>query len=453
MDTRENNIKKILKGKKYPLSSVDLKNLSEKTGYSQGDIEYMFQKMNKDLQYNNKYAKGGGVGEWSNGFNYGSLALKNTNIYIQDNGGKVNRGRYDIYAKTPQTNLLNSFNDLEEAKKYGYDYSTKYAKGSTVKGKMAKPMFKIGDRVKIASDNDNDNYNKFRGKTLTITHVATNKEQHRGYDSGMEGMALYDFKGVPFSLYEYELEPKFAKGSTVKGFGDTKNLIGKQVNVDFRRGAIGTVIDYDNEWVTVDYPTLGFAEKVKLKTEQVTLVGKYAKGSTIEGGEVGDKNELDNEIFLSLLKIYKSEGNSGKDLFSFSEYKLGKILSENAFDRIKSGKSPLGKFGLYGGGLGKYYALDIANGDFYKRIRGEKMAKGGGVEKENAEMVLNNNKQIAHHTKELQSALKGKKVPAWVVAKVNRSASDLSDATHYLEGSKYAKGGNMKGLCYTIGGL
>ena len=73
----------------------------------------------------------------------------------------------------------------------------------------------------------------------------------------------------------------------------------------------------------------------------------------------------------------------------------------------------------------------------------ENYANGGSVERENAEMVLNNNKQISHHTKELASAVKGKKVPAWVVAKVNRSASDLSDATHYLDGSKYKKGGGV----------
>jgi hypothetical protein len=78
-----------------------------------------------------------------------------------------------------------------------------------------------------------------------------------------------------------------------------------------------------------------------------------------------------------------------------------------------------------------------------------KQAKNGaniGSNNENAEMVLNNNKQIAHHTKELASAVKGKQVPAWVVAKVNRSASDLSDATHYLDGvnSKYGKGSTIK---------
>jgi len=74
-----------------------------------------------------------------------------------------------------------------------------------------------------------------------------------------------------------------------------------------------------------------------------------------------------------------------------------------------------------------------------------KFARGGGVEDENREMVLNQNKQIKHHTEELPSAVKkAHHVPAWVVAKVNRSANDISDATHYLEGEdSYKTGGNM----------
>lgn len=86
--------------------------------------------------------------------------------------------------------------------------------------------------------------------------------------------------------------------------------------------------------------------------------------------------------------------------------------------------------------------------ELYKGVnQGKHYAKGGGVESENKEMVLNNNEQIAHHTKEMNEAVKGSKyVPAWVVAKVNRSASDLSDATHYMEGQgkKYAEGGGVK---------
>jgi ribosomal protein L39E len=69
---------------------------------------------------------------------------------------------------------------------------------------------------------------------------------------------------------------------------------------------------------------------------------------------------------------------------------------------------------------------------------------GGTMAKENYQMVANQNRQIGHHTNELKSALKGNKdVPAWVVAKVNRSATDLSDATHYLEGEIMALGGNI----------
>lgn len=76
----------------------------------------------------------------------------------------------------------------------------------------------------------------------------------------------------------------------------------------------------------------------------------------------------------------------------------------------------------------------------------DEFRKGGSLDKENSDMVLNNNKQISHHTKELANAVnKNKNIPAWVVAKVNRSASDLSDATHYLEGvnSKYSNGGGV----------
>jgi ribosomal protein L39E len=74
----------------------------------------------------------------------------------------------------------------------------------------------------------------------------------------------------------------------------------------------------------------------------------------------------------------------------------------------------------------------------------DEFRKGGSLDKENSDMVLNNNKQISHHTKELANAVnKNKNIPAWVVAKINRSATDISDATHYLEGAKYKKGGSL----------
>jgi hypothetical protein len=85
-------------------------------------------------------------------------------------------------------------------------------------------------------------------------------------------------------------------------------------------------------------------------------------------------------------------------------------------------------------------------GDVYEVLSITEVAQNGtktNLSRENAEMVLNNNKQIKHHTNEIENVITADThVPAWVVAKVNRSASDLSDATHYLDG---AKGKEYKG--------
>jgi len=67
----------------------------------------------------------------------------------------------------------------------------------------------IGKKAKVISDNDC--YDSFRNEVLIITHVAYSSADHPGYDSGMQGEALCDFKtksgkDVPCSLYEYEFE-------------------------------------------------------------------------------------------------------------------------------------------------------------------------------------------------------------------------------------------------------
>lgn len=68
-----------------------------------------------------------------------------------------------------------------------------------------KTQFKIGSKVKVSPENDNENYDSFRNKVLTVSNVATNEREHPGYDTGMNGQALYDFDGIPCSLYDYEL--------------------------------------------------------------------------------------------------------------------------------------------------------------------------------------------------------------------------------------------------------
>ncbi len=72
-------------------------------------------------------------------------------------------------------------------------------------------MYEIGNKVKVSSYNDNENYNDFRNKVLIITHVTTSAQEHQAFDEGLRGQGLYDFKDedgneIPYSLYDYELE-------------------------------------------------------------------------------------------------------------------------------------------------------------------------------------------------------------------------------------------------------
>jgi hypothetical protein len=84
------------------------------------------------------------------------------------------------------------------------------------------------------------------------------------------------------------------------------------------------------------------------------------------------------------------------------------------------------------------------------REDGGMVAEGGVTEKEvvdsNAQMVLSNVKEVKHHADELaQIVTKKSNIEAWVVAKIERASTDLSDITHYLEGQhdKMSMGGSV----------
>ena len=63
---------------------------------------------------------------------------------------------------------------------------------------------------------------------------------------------------------------------------------------------------------------------------------------------------------------------------------------------------------------------------------------------ENKAMVNSQTKEIKHHADELSKVLgKHKNIESWVVGKIERASTDLSDVTHYLDGKKYAKGGGV----------
>ena len=73
-----------------------------------------------------------------------------------------------------------------------------------------------------------------------------------------------------------------------------------------------------------------------------------------------------------------------------------------------------------------------------------KLAEGGEISRSNREMLSSQVKAIKHHANELSNLVTDKTpVEAWVVSKAERSETDLSDVTHYLDGLKYAEGGEL----------
>jgi hypothetical protein len=105
--------------------------------------------------------------------------------------------------------------------------------------------------------------------------------------------------------------------------------------------------------------------------------------------------------------------------------------------------------------------LDIENPNPNTEVKKRKpflfFEKGGKAEDEydvydNKRMLENQANEVEHHSEELNEQVKlTKKVPAWVIAKMERATTDLSDITHYLDGENKMEFGGKVGKKYNIG--
>ena len=79
-------------------------------------------------------------------------------------------------------------------------------------------------------------------------------------------------------------------------------------------------------------------------------------------------------------------------------------------------------------------------------VRKGYLANGDIIASEQTEsMVLSYAKEISHHANELNEVLANEPdIPIWVLTKLERASTDLSDVTHYLDGLiKYDNGGDI----------
>ena len=100
---------------------------------------------------------------------------------------------------------------------------------------------------------------------------------------------------------------------------------------------------------------------------------------------------------------------------------------------------------------GRSYKLDRARHNKSEEYevpvnkRKRRFKSGGTLVDDKKAMVLSQIKEVHHHADELAKVLANMDtVDAWVVGKMERATTDLSDITHYLDGTtEYAKGGMM----------
>lgn len=279
-------------------------------------------------------------------------------------------------------------NDIDDTDVDDGGYGIKRAYATTEEHPEKKPMIDIGS----------DNIAKRGAKTLGDNTRYPRKADDTGKGI-MEGWVIGDGNAY------YEKEENALKSVKELGY--------KTIEEAYDNDEI-----YFTDWHDEDLDEQGYYYTANGKEVQISSKqSKYANG----GGVIDDNWEM-------LKDEVSDEGSVGRIL------KNGKVVGQYEFDRMSDA------FWIDPGRDKGQMSFDTKAEliDYYKN---NKFANGGSIEKENADMVLNNNKQISHHTEELANAIKGKSVPAWVVAKVNRSATDLSDATHYLEGTEKAKRG------------
>lgn len=194
------------------------------------------------------------------------------------------------------------------------------------------------------------------------------------------------------------------------------------------------------------------------------------------GGTTFSSADLTSHLDMNANPMFKRGGYMAKGGITKSEVELyiarEHYIHPNSFSVNKEN----GNWVIYPNNLEQWEAdygnkaLDEIEKDVNKKFSdGGYMAEGGlaeyyekkkykydegGFVDENTEMLMSQVKEIRHHADEIQNLIDNNtRVEAWVVAKAERSATDLSDITHYIDGKKenFADGGVIKWQDVNVG--
>jgi hypothetical protein len=200
--------------------------------------------------------------------------------------------------------------------------------------------------------------------------------------------------------------------------------------------AKGGGVDYLKKWRVVGITYNG------QKFEKVITLGRMSDEQDVKNAlrRMPDTNIRE----ITMIKQLEDGGTTGAGSFADGgmmekggRYNTGRswTLDRNQHNKSEKYERPINerKFGDGGINLDEYFKK--------KKYKFE----DGGIADGNTEMLMSQIRELQHHTSEIEKLVNSNtKVEAWVVAKAERSATDLSDITHYIEGKKSIESENEK---------
>jgi hypothetical protein len=265
-----------------------------------------------------------------------------------------------------------------------------------------------------------------------------------------------------------------------KAVGDSNEMAkGGMMEHGLRIGdKVTTDMFWDNQIVVENQKT---NKRAQIDLENGKRKDEMADGGMMaHGGETNNFNQDDYSEGVVLEKSAKaSNDNEVYDILN-KKWRKYKIVNSRAFDL----ETPYNRGWIDEGiTINVYLLKDTNNGKYYwdsdyiKARKGQNeyptlanggmmahggethrldsiFEDGGEIAEGNLEMAMSNVKAIGHHAQELKSLLNDDtSIEAWVVAKLERAETDLSDVTHYIDGLKgeevesdtyFARGGLTK---------
>jgi len=258
----------------------------------------------------------------------------------------------------------------------------------------------------------------------------------KGKRISKNGKTYYEYRDNRYDARPQKY-PKLADGGQLP-IEDSK-LVGKKITIKLPNEP-----EAIHDTVTMEYNDFVVGKKGVWSKENIVTKHEH-------GGYMADGGMMAHGGYMAKGGSFM-EGGSG--------YEGQSILLTNTSSPIRhrfigkelvlEEKQPSGGFSAYVRNTGEKVPFDVFPDDFEQYKKGGMMAKGGHlgephkldefenggeIAEQNTQMLMSLNHQIEHHAREIGEILNDETpVMAWVLAKAERAASDLSDIAHFLDG-------------------